>query len=109
MLAIWVFDFSQLPLNGRVWYPEGDSHRFCHLEARAAAAARWGNVAREPGSALHLGGGCCARVQPGTAAGNDAGVGAHRTDQITAIRFIFAGERGGAVYLDEIGFMDPVD
>lgn len=27
-------------------------------------------------------------------------------DQITAIRFIFVGEQGGAVYLDEIGFID---
>lgn len=27
-------------------------------------------------------------------------------DQITAIRFIFPGEQGGALYLDEVGFMD---
>ncbi|MBK8905293.1 MAG: hypothetical protein IPM53_29190 [Anaerolineaceae bacterium] len=31
---------------------------------------------------------------------------AFQPDRITAIRFIFMGEQGGAVYLDEIGFMD---
>lgn len=30
-------------------------------------------------------------------------------DQIMAIRFIFVGEQGGALYLDDIGFMDLID
>lgn len=34
---------------------------------------------------------------------------AFQPDQITAIRFIFIGEQGGALYLDDIGFMDLID
>ena len=32
---------------------------------------------------------------------------AFQADQLTSLRFVFAGEQGGAVYLDDIGFLNP--